>query len=50
MVRDSLKQPAFDDHMKQYNRSLPSDKKIKILKEGVTIRKAKAKKVNEVNV
>ena len=48
MVADPNKKPAFDSHMKQYNRGLPSDQRIKILKEGVILRQAK-KKTNSVN-
>ena len=47
-VKDHNKKPAFDSHMQQYNRDLPSEQKIKILKEGVILRKAK-RKVNSVN-
>ena len=49
MVHDPNKKPAFDTHMKQYNRGLPSEKKIKILKEGVILRQAKKGKTNSVN-
>ena len=47
MVKDYNKQPAFDDHMKKYDRSLPDEERIKILKQGVILRKVK--KVNPRN-
>jgi len=40
MVKDFNKKPAFDEHMKQYNRGLPSDEKKKILNKGVILRQA----------
>ena len=52
-VKDHNKKPAFDSHMKKYNRGLPPEEKIKILNEGVKLRQAvrpSRDKVNDVNV
>ena len=41
MVKDFNKKPAFDDHMKKYDRSLPDKERIDLLNKGVILRKAK---------
>ncbi len=40
--------PKFDAHMKKYDKTKPADQRIKHLKEGVILRKAK-NKINSVN-
>ena len=41
MVKDFNKKPAFDDHMKKYDRGLPDKEKRDLLNKGVILHKAK---------
>ena len=48
MVQDTNKRPAFDSHMKKYDKTAPAGDRIKHLKEGVILHQA-SKKTNSVN-
>ena len=41
MVKDFNKKPAFDEHMKKYDKNAPDKDRIKHLNQGVILRKAK---------